>query len=66
MTIKIDFKLLFAGLLAGFVFVATTLGWTAEVIAFADPLNEMFFAFMAMFTGILCFLGSAQRVKQNK
>lgn len=66
MTIKIDFKMLFAAFIAGFVFIATTLGWSAEVIAFADPLNEMFFAFMALFMSVLCFFGAAERVKQIK
>ena len=66
MTIKIDFKMLFLALIAGFLFIATTLGWSAEVIAFADPLNEMFFALMALIMSVLFFFGAAERVKQSK
>lgn len=66
MTIKIDFKLLLMALIAGFIFIATSMGWTAEVITFADPLNEMAFAFVALFMTILCLGGAAQRVKEAK
>jgi len=54
---KIDFKMLLVAVVALSVSVLTMLGTVQQVIKFADPLNEMLFAFMAMMVGFMCLIG---------
>ena len=54
---KIDFKMLLVAVAALSVGVLTMLGTVQQVIKFADPLNEMLFAFMAMMVGFMCLIG---------
>lgn len=54
---KIDFKFLVIALGALGLGLLTMAGVVQNYIHFADPLNEMGFAFMAMFGGIMFLLG---------
>jgi len=54
---KIDFKFLVIALGALGVGLRTMAGVVQNYIHFADPLNEMAFAFTAMFGGIMFLLG---------
>ena len=54
---KIDFKFLVIALGALGLGLLTMAGVVQNYIHFADPLNEMAFAFTAMFGGVLCMLG---------
>jgi len=54
---KIDFKFLVLALGAISLSLLTIAGIVQNYIHFADPLNEMGFAFMAMFGGIMFLLG---------
>ena len=54
---KIDFKMLAAALGALGLGYLTIAGTVQKYIHFADPLNEMGFAFMAMFMGVVCLFG---------
>lgn len=54
---KIDFKFLVVALGALSLGLLTMAGVVQNYIHFADPLNEMAFAFMAMFGGIMFSLG---------
>ena len=54
---KIDFKFLIASVGALSVGLLTMAGVIQHYIHFADPLNEMAFASMAMFGGIIFALG---------
>jgi hypothetical protein len=54
---KIDFKMLAAALGALGLGYLTMVGTVQNYIHFADPLNEMAFAFMAMFMGVVCLFG---------
>ena len=54
---KIDFKFLVLALGAISLSLLTTAGVVQNYIHFADPLNEIGFAFMAMFGGVLFSLG---------
>ena len=54
---KIDFKFLVIALGALGLGLLTMAGVVQNYIHFADPLNEMAFAFMAMFGGIMFSLG---------
>ena len=53
---KIDFKMLVGAICAFTLAIGTTQGVVQNYIHFADPLNEIGFAFTALFLGvILCF-----------
>lgn len=54
---KIDFKFLVLALGAISLSLLTIAGVVQNYIHFADPLNEMGFAFTAMFGGVLFVLG---------
>ena len=54
---KIDFKFLVLALSAISLSLLTIAGVVQNYIHFADPLNEMGFAFIAMFGGVLFALG---------
>ena len=54
---KIDFKFLVLALSALGLGFLTMAGTVQDFIHFADPLNEMAFAFMAMFGGVMFSLG---------
>ena len=54
---KIDFKFLVVALGALGLGLLTIAGIVQNYIHFADPLNEMAFAFMAMFGGIVGLFG---------
>jgi len=54
---KIDFKFLVVALGALGLGLLTMAGVVQNYIHFADPLNEMAFAFTAMFGGIMFLLG---------
>ena len=54
---KIDFKFLVIALSALSLGLLTMVGFVQSYIHFADPLNEMAFAFMAVFMGIVCLFG---------
>tara|TARA_S200002703_G_scaffold98308_1_gene84965 strand:+ start:743 stop:925 length:183 start_codon:yes stop_codon:yes gene_type:complete len=54
---KIDFKFLVLALGAISLSLLTIAGIVQNYIHFADPLNEMGFAFMAMFGGVVSLFG---------
>ena len=54
---KIDFKYLVGAISALSLGLLTMAGVVQNYIHFADPLNEMAFAFTAMFGGIMFLLG---------
>ena len=54
---KIDFKVLVVALGALGLGLLTIAGVVQNYIHFADPLNEMGFAFMAMFGGVVSLFG---------
>jgi len=54
---KIDFKFLVLALGAISLSLLTIAGIVQNYIHFADPLNEMGFAFMAMFGGVVGLFG---------
>ena len=54
---KIDFKFLVVALGALGLGLLTMAGVVQNYIHFADPLNEMGFAFMAMFGGVVGLFG---------
>jgi hypothetical protein len=54
---KIDFKFLVVALGALGLGLLTIAGVVQNYIHFADPLNEMGFAFMAMFGGVVSLFG---------
>ena len=54
---KIDFKFLVVALGALGLGLLTIAGIVQNYIHFADPLNEMGFAFMAMFGGVVSLFG---------
>jgi hypothetical protein len=54
---KIDFKFLVVALGALGLGLLTIAGVVQNYIHFADPLNEMGFAFMAMFGGVVGLFG---------
>ena len=54
---KIDFKFLVVALGALGLGLLTMTGVVQNYIHFADPLNEMGFAFMAMFGGVVSLFG---------
>ena len=54
---KIDFKFLVLALGAISLSLLTMAGVVQNYIHFADPLNEMGFAFMAMFGGVVSLFG---------
>ena len=54
---KIDFKMLVVALGALGLGYLTMAGTVQKYIHFADPLNEMAFAFMAVFMGVICLFG---------
>ena len=54
---KIDFKFLVVALGALGLGFLTMAGVVQNYIHFADPLNEMAFAFMAMFGGVVSLFG---------
>ena len=54
---KIDFKFLVIALGALGLGLLTMAGVVQNYIHFADPLNEMGFAFMAMFGGVVGLFG---------
>jgi hypothetical protein len=54
---KIDFKFLVLALGATSLSLLTIAGVVQNYIHFSDPLNEIGFAFMAMFGGVLFALG---------
>ena len=54
---KIDFKFLVIALGALGLGLLTMAGVVQNYIHFADPLNEMGFAFMAMFGGVVSLFG---------
>ena len=54
---KIDFKFLVAALGALGLGLLTIAGVVQNYIHFADPLNEIGFAFMAMFGGVVSLFG---------
>ena len=54
---KIDFKFLVVALGALGLGLLTMAGVVQNYIHFADPLNEMGFAFMAMFGGVMFLFG---------
>jgi len=49
---KIDIKFLIGGVAAMVIGMLTVSGHVQQVIHFADPLNEMFFASMAFIGGL--------------
>jgi len=51
---QIDFRFLLGGIAAMAIGVLTVTGHVQQVIHFADPLNEMFFAALAFIMGIGC------------
>lgn len=54
---KIDFKFLVLALSTLGLGFLTLAGTVQDYIHFADPLNEMAFAFMSMFGGVMFSLG---------
>ena len=54
---KIDFKMLFGAIGALCVSGMTVMGVIQNYIHFADPLNEIGFACMSMFMGIMLLFG---------
>ena len=54
---KIDFKFLVIALSALSLGLLTMVGFVQNYIHFADPLNEMAFAFMALLGGFMFMLG---------
>ena len=54
---KIDFKMLLGAIGALGLGLLTMAGTVQKYIHFADPLNEMAFACMAMFMGVMCIFG---------
>jgi hypothetical protein len=51
---QIDIKFLLGGIAAMGIGMLTVTGHVQQVIHFADPLNEMFFAALAFIMGIGC------------
>ena len=51
---SIDLKMVLASLGCLGLGMATVFGLVQQVIAFADPLNEMVFAFLAFMMGVGC------------
>jgi len=51
---QIDIKFLLGGITAMGIGMLTVTGHVQQVIHFADPLNEMFFAALAFIMGIGC------------
>ena len=55
---KIDFKFLLLSIASITISVLTMHGIIQKFIHFADPLNEIVFCFMTMFTGLVMLLGA--------
>ena len=55
---KIDFRFLVGGMTAMTIAVLTVTGDVQQVIYFADPINEMFFAAMFFTSGIIALSAS--------
>ena len=62
MTVQINFKPLVLAILTLIIAVMTVNGTTQQVIPFADPLNEMAFAFLAFIVSIFSFTASFSKI----
>jgi len=62
MTVQINFKPLVLAILTLIIAVMTVNGTTQQVIPFADPLNEMFFAFGSFMVSIFSLTASFSKI----